>query len=163
MWVLGWRSTKWTPEKRTSLETLAPTLVPHSNFENNINFDSTSIDKKVLPYPIYVFGFELNAHIQVLRKAITIDGEHNNMDIVNLLCFSFHDDIYKWEKYFMQNHSNCAFDKLEGFFAKNIKRFKLMNKSTWHCVSSSKKKMKMWNFLWNFLWKWYNTSRGTLV
>jgi hypothetical protein len=38
-----------------------------------------------------------------------------------------------------------------------------MNKSTWHCVSSSKKKMKMWNLLWKNLWKWYNTSRGTLV
>jgi DNA polymerase III delta subunit len=86
------------------------------------------LTKKVLPYPIYVLGFELNAHIQMLRKAITIDGEHNKMDIVNLLCFSFHDDIYKWAKNFKQNHSNCAFDKLEVFFGKNIKRFKLMNK-----------------------------------
>jgi hypothetical protein len=43
----------------------------------------------VLPYPIYVFRFELNAHIQVLRKAITIDGEHNNMDTINLFYFIF--------------------------------------------------------------------------
>jgi hypothetical protein len=98
MWILGWKSTKWTPKKRTSLETLVPTLEPHFNFKSNINFDSTSIDKKVVPYPIYDLGFELNAHIQMLKKAITIDGEHNNMDIVNLLCFSFHDDIYKQAK-----------------------------------------------------------------
>jgi len=116
-----WRSTKWTLKKRASLETLIPTLVPHSNFESNINFDSTSIDKKVLPYPIYVLGFELNANIQVLRKTITIGGAHNNMDNVNLLCFSFHDDIYKWAKKIIQNHSNCAFNKLEGFLQKILK------------------------------------------
>jgi hypothetical protein len=50
---------------------------------------------------------------------------------------------------------NCAFDELEvDFCKKGVERFNLMNKSTWHCVPSSKKLMKSLKYITKEFWKW---------
>ncbi len=49
--------------------------------------------RKSLPYPIYYVGTNLDAHVQVFRKAIQANGEKQDVNIMNLLCFTLMDAI----------------------------------------------------------------------
>ncbi len=52
------------------------------------------LTKKVLLYPRYGIGFDLDVHIWVFRKAINASGKWNNVDIINLFYLILCDDIF---------------------------------------------------------------------
>jgi hypothetical protein len=68
---------------------------------------------KKLQYPIYVKDNDLDAHIKVFKKAIKVNGEIVEADIINLFGFTFRDNISKWGENYIQNHLNYIFEKLE--------------------------------------------------
>ncbi len=45
--------------------------------------------RKSLPYPIYITRMDLNAHVQVFRKAIWANGEKTYANIINLFYLPF--------------------------------------------------------------------------
>jgi len=49
--------------------------------------------RKSLPYPIYYVGTNLDAHVQVFKKAIQANGEKQDVNIMNLFCFTLMDAI----------------------------------------------------------------------
>jgi hypothetical protein len=61
---------------------------------------------------------DLNAHVHVFCKAIQANGENNDVDIINLFCFTLHDAIFQWGENFMKAHLVCRFKKLEVVFCK---------------------------------------------
>lgn len=148
-----WRSTKWTtwqtPMKGISLESMIPTLVPNFNFSSKINFNNTSTTRNALPYPIYIFWSNLNAHIEVFINENSTNGKCNNGNNINL-----YDDISKWGKKICKSHELCLWWIGSWFLQKGVERFNLMNKSTWHCVPSSKKLMKRLKYITKEFWKW---------
>jgi len=56
---------------------------------------------------------DLNAHIKVFKKAIRVNEEIMEVDIINLFGFTLKDSISKWGKNFVQDHPNCTFEELE--------------------------------------------------
>jgi hypothetical protein len=60
----------------------------------------------------------LNAHVQVFCKAIQANGNKNDVDIVNLLFFTFCNAVFEWGENFMRAHLVCKFEKLEAAFYK---------------------------------------------
>jgi hypothetical protein len=74
--------------------------------------------KKSLPYPIYIMGMDLDAHVLVFHKAIHANGKKNDADIVNLFCFTLHDAICEWGEKLMRAHLIYKFDELEVTFYK---------------------------------------------
>jgi hypothetical protein len=69
-------------------------------------------------HPIYNVRNDLDAHVQVLQKAIEANGERNDLNIVNIFCFTLRDAILEWAEIFMQSHLKCTFAKLEATFCK---------------------------------------------
>ncbi len=69
--------------------------------------------RKSLPYPVYITGTNLNAHVRVFKKVIQANGEYNNFDIVNFFYFTLKAEISKWEENFMQSQPSCSFVDLE--------------------------------------------------
>jgi hypothetical protein len=59
-----------------------------------------------------------NVHVHVFCKAIQANGKKNDVDIINLFCFTLHDAIFKWGDNFMKAHLVCRFEKLEVVFCK---------------------------------------------
>jgi hypothetical protein len=57
--------------------------------------------RKSLPYLIYTIGTHLDAHVWVFRKAIKVNGEKNDVDIINLFYFPPKDAILEWGENFM--------------------------------------------------------------
>jgi len=55
----------------------------------------------------------LNAHITILKKAIKINREIMEANIINMFGFTFRDNIFEWGENYVQNHPNCNFEKLE--------------------------------------------------
>jgi hypothetical protein len=53
-------------------------------------------NRKSLPYPIYTTRTDLDAHVCVFQKVIQTNGGKNDVDIVNLICFTLHDAISEW-------------------------------------------------------------------
>jgi hypothetical protein len=49
---------------------------------------------------------DLNAHVQVFRKAIQANGEKNDATIINLFCFTLHNAMSEWGKNFYERPSN---------------------------------------------------------
>jgi hypothetical protein len=47
-----------------------------------------------------------NAHVLVFCKAIQANGEKNDVDIINLFCFTLRNAIYKWGIIFYENPSS---------------------------------------------------------
>jgi hypothetical protein len=45
-----------------------------------------------------------NANVCIFGKAIHANGENNDVDIVNLFCFTLHDEISKWGKNLLSLH-----------------------------------------------------------
>ncbi len=69
--------------------------------------------RKSMPYPIYIVGTDLNAHVKVFKKVIEANGEYNNFDIVNFFYFTLKDGISKWEENFMPSQPSCSFVDFE--------------------------------------------------
>lgn len=69
-------------------------------------------------HPIYNVRSDPNAHVHVLQKAIEANGERNDLNIVNIFCFTLRDAILEWVENFMQSHLKCTFAKLEATFCK---------------------------------------------
>jgi hypothetical protein len=103
------------------LEQMVPTMVSNTcyNYPNNLPI------RKSVPYPIYIVGIDLDAHVRVFKKAIQANGEKNDFDIVNMLCFTLRDGILEWGKFL------CNPTRLH-LFAKDVKLSKLMNRFIWH-------------------------------
>ncbi len=68
--------------------------------------------------PIYIVGINPNVHVPIFRKAIPANRDKNDVDIINLLCFNFHDAIFEWGENFMKAHPVGKFEKLEATFCK---------------------------------------------
>ncbi len=73
---------------------------------------------KSFPYPIYCAWTDPNAHVWVFQKAVQANGESNDLDVVNLFCFTLKDAILEWGDNFMSSHLGCTFVELEVAFCK---------------------------------------------
>jgi len=62
---------------------------------------------KKLQYPTNVKNNNLNAHIRVFKKAIKVNVETMEIDIINLFGFTSQNNILEWDENFVQDHSNC--------------------------------------------------------
>jgi hypothetical protein len=74
--------------------------------------------RKSLFYPIYIVGTNIDAHVPVFHKAIQANGDKNDIDVINILCFTYHDAISKWGIFFMRTHLIHKFKELEAAFCK---------------------------------------------
>jgi len=57
---------------------------------------TTKLPYKKLQYPTHVKDIDPNAHIKVSKKAINVNGEIMEVDIINMFGFTFKDNIPKW-------------------------------------------------------------------
>jgi hypothetical protein len=73
-----------------------------------------------LQYPTYVRDTDPNAHIRVFKKAIKINGETMEANIINLFGFTLKDNIFEWGENYVSNHPNCIFEELEQAFFKRF-------------------------------------------
>jgi hypothetical protein len=55
----------------------------------------------------------------MFHKAIQVDKENTNANILNLFYFTLCDAISEWGKNFMRPHSVCKFEELEATFYKH--------------------------------------------
>jgi hypothetical protein len=69
-----------------------------------------------LQYPTYVKDTYPSACIKVFKKAIKANREIMEVNIINLFGFTLKDNIFEWEKNYVQDHPNCNFKKLEQTF-----------------------------------------------
>ncbi len=53
---------------------------------------------------------------RMFKKAIKVNGEMVEFDIINLFGFTYSDNISKWGKNYVQDHPNCTFEKLKQTF-----------------------------------------------
>jgi dynactin complex subunit len=79
-------------------------------------------NQKSVPYLIYSVRTSLDAHVKVFQKAIQVNGERNDLNIINLFCFTLRDAISKWGENFMQSHLGCTFAELEVVFYKRYQK-----------------------------------------
>jgi len=79
---------------------------------------TTKLPYKKLQYPTYVRDIDMDVHIRVFKKAIKIDGETVEVDIINLFGFTFKDNIYEWGENYVQDHLYYTFEELEQTFCK---------------------------------------------
>jgi hypothetical protein len=56
---------------------------------------------------------DLDAHIRVFKKAIKVNGEIMEANIINLFGFTLKNNISKWGENYSQNHPKCTFEELE--------------------------------------------------
>jgi hypothetical protein len=59
-----------------------------------------------------------NAYVLVFCRAIQANGENNDVDIINLFCFTLRDAISKWGFFLMKAHLVCKFEELKVVFCK---------------------------------------------
>ncbi len=85
---------------------------------------TTKLPYKKLQYPTYVKNTDLDAHIKVFKKAIKVNGEMVEVNIINLFGFTFRGNISKWGENYVQDHPNCTFEKLEQSFYKWFRTLK---------------------------------------
>jgi hypothetical protein len=57
----------------------------------------------------------------VFKKAIKINGETMEAKIINLFGFTLKDNISKWGENYVQDHTNCTFEKMEQTYCKQLK------------------------------------------
>jgi len=60
----------------------------------------------------------------VFKKAIKVNGEIVEANIINLFGFTLRGYIFEWGKNFVQDHPNCTFKKVEQAFCKQFKTMK---------------------------------------
>jgi hypothetical protein len=77
-----------------------------------------------LQYPTYVKDTNLDAHIKVFKKAIKVNGETMEANIIDLFGFTLKDNISEWGENYVRNHLNCTFEKFEQTFCKQFKSVK---------------------------------------
>ncbi len=65
----------------------------------------SSTSKKSLPYPIYTMKMNLDVHVQVFHKAIHANGENNDANIIDLLCFTLGNAMFEWGNFFYESPS----------------------------------------------------------
>jgi hypothetical protein len=56
----------------------------------------SSTKYEILTLPHLHYGTNLNANVCIFHKAIQANGEKNNVDIINLFCFTLCDAIFEW-------------------------------------------------------------------
>jgi hypothetical protein len=61
---------------------------------------------------------DLDVHVRIFHKAIHANGEKNDVDIINLFCFTICNAIFVWGENFMKAHPICRFEALEVTFCK---------------------------------------------
>jgi hypothetical protein len=66
----------------------------------------TKLPYRKLQYPTYVKDTNPNAHIKVFKKAINVNGETMEADIINLFGFTFRDNIFEWGEDYVRDHLN---------------------------------------------------------
>jgi hypothetical protein len=54
----------------------------------------------------------------VFKKAIKVNGEIVEVNIINLFGFTLRGSIFEWGENFVQDHPNCTFEKVEQAFCK---------------------------------------------
>ncbi len=59
-----------------------------------------------------------DVHVRIFCKATQANEEKNDVDIVDLFCFTFCDAISEWGENFMKAHPICRFEKLEATICK---------------------------------------------
>ncbi len=79
---------------------------------------TTKLPYRKPQYPTYVKDIELDVHIKVFKKAIKVNGEIVESDIINMYGFTLQSNIFEWEENYVQDHLNCTFDELEQAFCK---------------------------------------------
>jgi hypothetical protein len=77
---------------------------------------TTKLPYKKLQYPTYVKNTNLDVHIRVFKKAIKVNSEMMEVEIINLFGFTLKDSISQWG--FVQYYLNYTFGKLEQTFCK---------------------------------------------
>jgi hypothetical protein len=78
-----------------------------------------------LPYiklqcPTYVKDINMDAHIIVFKKAIKVNGELVEAEIINLFGFILKDNIIEWGENYVENHPSCTSEELEQAFCKQF-------------------------------------------
>jgi hypothetical protein len=58
----------------------------------------TKLPYMKLQHPTFVKDTDLDAHIKVFKKAIKVNGETMEVDIINLFGFTLKDNIFEWGK-----------------------------------------------------------------
>jgi len=59
---------------------------------------TTKLPYRKLQYPTYVKYIDPSVHIKVFKKAVKVNGETMEADIINLFGFTFKDNIFEWGK-----------------------------------------------------------------
>jgi hypothetical protein len=59
-----------------------------------------------------VKDFDLDVHVKVFKAAIKINGEIEDVKIVNLFSFTAKDIVCDWCNNYMGDYPNCTFAKL---------------------------------------------------
>jgi hypothetical protein len=67
---------------------------------------------------------DLDVHIKVFKKALKVNGETMEADIIRLFGFTFRNNIFEWGENFVQDQPNWTFEKLEQTFCKQFKIMK---------------------------------------
>ncbi len=70
-----------------------------------------------LQYPTYVKDTNLDVHIKVLKKAIIVNGEIMELNIINMFGLTFKDTIFEWGENFVHDNPNCTLEELEQTFS----------------------------------------------
>ncbi len=79
---------------------------------------TTKLPYRKLRHPFYVKDIDSNVHIEMFERAIKGNGERVEVDTINLLGFTFKDNMFEWEENFVENHPNYTFEELEQGFCK---------------------------------------------
>ncbi len=81
----------------------------------------TKLSYKKLQYPTYAKDTNTNAHVKICKKAIKVDVETMENDIINMFGFTLNDNLSKWGENYVPNHPNYFFEELEQAICKWFK------------------------------------------
>ncbi len=70
-------------------------------------------------------GTNLNVHVHIFLQGHSSQGEKNDVDIINIFCFTLCDAISKWGEIFVRAHLVCKFEKLETGFCKCYRKVQI--------------------------------------
>jgi hypothetical protein len=85
---------------------LPPWYQPH--VVQPISEPTTKLPYKKLQYPTYVKDTNLDAHIKVFKKAIQINGEVVEVNIINMFGFTFSHGIFQLSRAPLVDFSICG-------------------------------------------------------
>jgi hypothetical protein len=93
---------------------IADDMVPSLVLSGIKSISSGIYKPEITSLTIYSVGIDPDPHFWVLWKVIQANGERNDLDKINLFCFTLRDVISEWGENFMQSQ----FVKLEVGFCK---------------------------------------------